>query len=179
MAISPSFTASQPIGQPSQIKLTDTSTGTDVTITTRRVFFIDAYGNFLVQDGTGTDYEVWTDFPGTTTITLDILSKDYALIIKVQWLTSGGTVVNEVIHDVQGFTYYNEQFDYQLTQLLSGNPLLINDGGFFNEKSTLRTDIDSGNQAIEQALDQYGAQQCYDRATDLRLNSQYVFNGNN
>ena len=77
-----------------------------------------------------------------------------------------------------GFTEYNEMFDYGLTQMLTANPLLINDNDYFPHKSDLRTSIDSGNQAIIYAQDLFAAQQCYDRATNLRLSSQYYFNIN-
>jgi hypothetical protein len=73
---------------------------------------------------------------------------------------------------------YNETFDYQLTQVLTGNPLVINDNNFFPNKSDLRVNIDGGNQAIFFATDLFSAQQCYDRATNLRLGSQYYFNAN-
>ena len=177
MALTVNFTATQTLGEPSEINFTDTSTGTDVAVVTRRIFTRTPAGEFLVEDGTATQYEVWGDFPTTTTKTLDVLDKDYATTITVQWLD----VSNNVLYDktlIRGFTLYNESFDYGLTQLLSGNPLLINDDDFFTNKSDLRTEIDSGNQAIERASDPFGAQQCYDRATNLRLNSQYFFNGN-
>lgn len=121
MALTPNFSASQVEGAPSEIVLTDTSTGSDVTITQRRVYLRTPLGEFLVEEGTSEDYEVWSGFPGTTSITLDVLDKDYALTITVQWLTAGGTVVYDKTYLI-GFTLYNEEFDYNLTQLLSGNP---------------------------------------------------------
>ncbi len=177
MPLTVNFTATQVSGEPSEIVLTDTSTGTDVTVTQRRVYVQASDGTYLVEDGTTTEYEAWGDFPADTSITLDLLDKDYAVTITVQWLTAGNTVVYDKTL-IYGFTLYNETFDYLLTQLLSGNPLLVNDNGFFNHKSTLRTLIDSGNQALEQADDVFGAQQCYDQATELRVNSPYYFNSN-
>lgn len=177
MALTQNFTATQVAGSPSEIVITDTSTGTDVAVTQRRVYLITASGEYLVPDGTTTDYVEWGDFPATTTITIDALTKDYALSVKVDWLN----VSNSVLYTKTtkyGFTLYNETFDYGLTQLLAGNPLLINDNNFFSNKSLLRVNIDDGDNAISFAGDLYAAQQSYDRATELRLNSQYYFNGN-
>jgi len=175
MSLTADFTTSQTYGVPNSINFVDTSTGTDNTITSRRIYLKTAANTYLVQKGTTTNYEVW-DYADLA-ITLDVLEKDYALQVTVQWL-AGTTVVYTKTYDALGFTLYNETFDYQLTQILSGNPLIINDNNFFPNKSELRTNIDAGNQAIYFATDLFAAQQCYDRATSLRLGSQYYFNAN-
>ncbi len=175
MAFVPSFTVSQVLGEPSELVITDTSTGTDAAIVDRRIYLQKSDGSYLVPTGTTTDYVDWPT--GTTTKTIDCLDKDYALQITVQWLNVSDAVLY-TDSSLEGLTQYNEYFDYGLTQQLTGNPLLINDNKFFEHKSNLRTYIDSGNQAIVEASDIYGAQICYDRATEERLNSQYLFNIN-
>lgn len=175
MALIPNFTATQVAGAESDVILTDTSTGSDVAITSRRVYIATSAGVFLVVNGTTTEYEVWSY--ANSANTLNVLDKDYATRITVEWLNVSNVVLYSKTIDT-GFTLYNETFDYSLTKNLSGNPLLINDNGFFSEKSELRTCIDSGDQALELADDLYAAQQCYDRATEIRLNSQYLFNAN-
>lgn len=172
MPLTPSFAVTQPVGEPSEVTITDDSTGVDAAITQRRVYLATAYGDFLVEDGTSTDYEPWA--LANSSITLDLLDKDYALLITVEWLNVANVVLYSLSQNV-GLTSYNEDFDYQLTQMVSGNTLLVNDANFYKSKSDLRTNIDSGNQAIERADDIFGAQQCYDRATQIRLNSQYYF----
>jgi len=178
MPIVANFSASQTPGDPEDILLTDTSTGTDVAVTQRRVYIQTAAGDYLVEEGTTTEYEAWDDFPSTTELTLtDILSKDFAVRIVVQWLD----VSNVVLYDktlYYGFTCYNEDFDYELTQTVAGNPLLISDNNFWGNKSTLRGFIDSGDNAITRNSDIAAAQQCYDLATNMRTNSQYLFNIN-
>ena len=101
-----------------------------------------------------------------------------AVKIVVQWLNVSNVVVYDYTISAEGFTEYNEEFDYELTQQMTGNPLLINDNKFWDYKSKLRTLIDAGNQAILNAADLYNAQLCYDAATNLRLNSPYFFNEN-
>jgi len=168
VAIVPNFSASQVIGEPSEVVLTDTSTGSDGAITQRRAFLRKADGTFMVPTGTSTDYIQWPY--ANASITIDALDKDYAFAIVVQWLN----ISNVVLYDKTiptGLTLYNETFDYQLTQMFSGNPLLINDDSFFEKKSDLRTLIDSGNQAIVFAEDIFAAQQCYNKATEIRLNN--------
>jgi len=172
MPFTPGFTIAQPVGEPSEVTLTDTSSGSDPTITARRVYFVKFDGDYLVSEGNNNDYEDWPI--ADTSKTFDVLDKDYALTILVKWMV-GSTAQYEDSEDT-GLTSYNEEFDYTLTQKFSGNPLLVNDNKFFSNKSKLRTEIDSGNQAILLAADLAGAQQCYDRATDIRLNASSLFN---
>lgn len=176
MALLPSFSTSQTEGAPSKVNFLDTSTGSDVNITQRRIYIVLSNGTYLVQQGTTTQYEPWNIAFASITLTL-LTGEDKAAQIKVQWLDVSNTVLYESIINT-GFTLYNETFDYQLTQRLTGNPSLIDDNNFFELKSELRTAIDSGNQCIARAADIFGAQQCYTIATKLRLQSQYYFNAN-
>lgn len=167
MPIVPNFTISQTSGNESIVVLVDTSTGSDGSITQRRVYLRKIDGSFLVPEGTSTEYIQWSY--ASSNISIDALDKDYALSIVVQWLN----VSNVVLYDKTinaGLTMYNETWDYGRTQMLSGNPLLINDDGFFERKSLMRTFIDDGNQAITFAADMFAAQQCYDLGTNLRIN---------
>jgi hypothetical protein len=175
MALTVSFTAQQTLGNPNEILFTDTSSGSDGTITSRRIYILLANGTHLVPTGTTTDYIEWSY--ADSTLTVDCLTQDVGCTLTVEWLN----VSNVVVYDTSiqsGFTLYNETFDYGLTQRLTGNPLLINDNGFWEEKSKVRELIDSGNNAIEFASDIFAAQQCYNDATLIRLNSQYIFNSN-
>lgn len=166
MALTPNFNTYQVVGQPSIIYITDTSTGSDVDVTQRRVYVRKPDGTFLVPDGTSTEYVPWSY--ALSSISIDALDKDYALVIVVQWLDS----LDEVLYDKEekaGFTLYNSTDLYQRTQKMSGNPLLINDDDYWERKEKLRECVDSGDEAILFAGDMFGAQQCYDRGTNIRL----------
>lgn len=180
MALTVNFSVSQQVGAPTDIDFEDTSTGTDAAVTQRRIYIRNSAGEFLVESGTTTEYEVWSGFPATTTITLDVLSAlvaGTATDITVQWLN----VSNVVLYDktsTYGFTLAGETFDYGLTQNLAQNNGLATDNKFFPNKSLFRNLLDSGNQAISLNSDIYNAQLCYDQATEMMDNSQYLFNTN-
>ena len=53
MPLTADFSVSQPLGEPSIVTVTDTSTGSDGTITARRVYIKDAFGNFIYPIVTG------------------------------------------------------------------------------------------------------------------------------
>lgn len=175
MPLDVSFTATQITAYPSKVVITDTSTGSDSNVVDRRIYLANQYGSFLTPSGTSTQYIEWPI--GSTTKIIDCMDKDYALLITVQWLDSGDEILYSS-DSLDGFTLYNETFDYYLTQMLTANKALITDNNFWDNKSTLRTYIDGGNQALIFANDIDNAQLCYDEATKLRVFSQYNFNAN-
>ena len=178
MPLVPSATAQSIPGTPSDVLFTDTSTGSDVLVTSRRITVTDYAGNFLVEVGTLTDYEVWP-LPLIDTIQLSLLPlKDYAVKIVFEWLNVSNVAIYDYTIDATYLIEYNESFDYGLSKRVASNPLLMNDNNFWLHKQQLRTYINSGNQAVVRYSDLYVAQQCYDAATELRLTSQYSFNGN-
>lgn len=175
MSFTQDFSVVQVVGYPSKIVITDTSTGSDGSIASRRVYLKKADGTFLVPSGTATQYIVW-DYADAS-ITIDALDKDYCLLITVEWLDSGGGQLYAKTA-LQGETLYNETFSYYLSQMVASNPYLMNDNDYFINMSALRTCIDAGNNAISIGADQMTAQLCYDNATALRISSQYYYNAN-
>lgn len=175
MALIPSFTVSQPAGTPDTIRITDTSvpiSGGDPSVTGRLVYLLKSDGTYLVPAGTTTNYVEWE--LQDSFIDIVCLDKDYALNITVEWVRVSNTPLSST--NIYGLTAYNEDFDYTLSSLLASNPLLVNDNSFESNKTKLRLYIDSGNQAIALASDITSAQLCYDKGTELRINSQYFFN---
>jgi hypothetical protein len=172
MPLVPNFTASQYSGTPSVITLTDTSTGSDVTIAKRRVYLLQANGTFLVPAGNTTDYIEW-DLVDTS-ISIDVLSQDSALSITVQWMNAGNTVVTSKTISF-AFTAYNETFYYGLTESQVANSNLTASTNWYQTKLILRVEIDSADQAITFASDIYSAQAALNRATFISTNQSYFF----
>ena len=172
MAISPSFTASQNSGTPNLIFLTDTSTGTDVTIAKRRIYLLQSNGTYLVPTGTTTDYINWA--LADTTISLNVLIQDTALSITVQWLTSSDVVVANKTTSF-AFTAYNETFYYGLTESQVANANLTASTNWYQTKMILRVELDSAYQAISFASDIFSAQAALNRATFISTNQSYFF----
>lgn len=172
MPLVPNFTASQFSGTPSVITLTDTSTGSDGSITSRRVYLLQANGTFLVPAGTTTDYVVW-DLVDTS-IDLDVLSQDTALSITVQWMSNTNTVVTSKTISF-AFTAYNETFYYGLTESQVANSNLSASTNWYQTKLVLRVEIDSADQAITFASDIYSAQAALNRATYISTNQALFF----
>lgn len=171
MSLTPNFTVSESIGTPSDLTFTDTSTGSDGTITTRRIYVQMADGTYLVQSGTTTDYEEWSY--ASSSITLTLLTRSVAANVTVQWL-NGTTIVytKTILYDFPLFDYV---FAYQLTQQQTGNPGIIRDTNYYNNKVKLLVNLDDSEQAISIGSDIYTAQECLDINYDLIQNQNYYF----
>jgi hypothetical protein len=172
MPLSPNFTASQNSGTPNLIFLTDTSTGSDVTITKRRIYLLQSNGTYLVPAGTNTDYIEWALVDTTTS--LNVLIQDTALSITVQWLTAGNVEVASVTTSF-AFTAYNETFYYGLTESQVANANLTASTNWYQTKMILRVELDSAYQAISFASDIFSAQAALNRATFISTNQSYFF----
>lgn len=167
----PNFSASQTIGLPDEINLTDTSVGSDVLIVTRHVYIQDANGDYLVETGTTTDYEVW-DYADSS-ITLDVLTQDTACNITVQWLSVSGVVLytKTILYE---FSLNADQFLLNLTLAqISSN---INAAGlsysksfYFNKMKLYVCTLDSAN-AVAIGSNIAGSQASLNRGTYLIQN---------
>lgn len=181
MSFVPNFTASQILGIPSTIILQDTSTfdpGDDADITERRVYLYKSDGTTIVYDGFTEPYIDWP-YPDPTTVQFDdLLNKDYALYVYIEWYDAVNEEAIATKSQYIAFTMYSDTFDYQLTQVLAGNPLVINDNNFFPNKMKLRCLVESAQNALSFGADITSGQICLDQATELRVNSQYYFNTN-
>ena len=172
MPLSPNFTASQNSGTPNLIFLTDTSTGSDGTITKRRIYLLQSNGTYLVPTGTTTDYINWA--LADTTISLNVLIQDTALSITVQWLSAADVVVANKTTSF-AFTAYNETFYYGLTESQVANANLTASTNWYQTKMILRVELDSAYQAISFASDIFSAQAALNRATFISTNQSYFF----
>lgn len=172
MPLSPNFTASQNSGTPNLIFLTDTSTGSDGTITKRRIYLLQSNGTYLVPTGTVTNYIEWALIDTTTS--LNVLIQDTALSITVQWLTAGNVEVASVTTSF-AFTAYNETFYYGLTESQVANANLTASTNWYQTKMILRVELDSAYQAISFASDIFSAQAALNRATFISTNQSYFF----
>lgn len=175
MPLTPNFSTSQQAGLPSDVIITDTSTGSDVAIVSRRVYLVNYAGEYVVADGTTTDYTVWP--LAQSSISIDCLTADTALTVTVDWVdVSGVTLYTKTV--LAGFTLYNETFYYSLTQgqaAVSNPSYILQDTTYFQNKSKLRCLIDSGDQAVTLGYDITSAQTCYDLATFMVTNQNNYF----
>ncbi len=151
---------------PAQIVITDTSVGSDPSITDRIITLYDVNGAVF-----GT-----FDFPLSVgaSITITALTQDIALNIRVSWNNVSGTSLYSS-NQIYAFTGHDEAFYYNLTQAQAGNPNIIRDNRYYNKKLELRVEMDSAVNAINVGWDLAGAQYCINRANYIVSNGGFFF----
>jgi len=173
MAITAIVAVSQSSMTPAYVTLTDQSTGSDVTIVKRRVYFTDSAGNYL-PTGMTTTYTEWNDFPTTTTLTLNLLTQDTAVHLRVDYLTVADVVVTS-FEDDYPLSEFNKQFFGYLFQQQALMPRIYQDTNYGSNLAELWINIIGGVYMVEGASDLAAAQNAMNIATNLRLNQNLYF----
>lgn len=178
MAITQNFTTSQVLGESSEIVITDTSTGTDVLVLSRRVYFTDKDGLYYNEDnltGSATSvYEEWTDFPATTTITLDVLNQDRALNVRVDWLN----VSNVVLYTkttLQDYTLSAKTVYINNIKAQSSNNSLKEHANFYYNLIRLLISIKEADDSVTLLADISSSQAALNRAKKIVDNPSYFY----
>ena len=173
MPLYPSFLVSQTSGSPSIINLTDNSTGSDAGIFERRVTIQKSDGSYLVPTGTATSYIIWAY--ANPAISIDVLKKDMAVTITVQWVTSITATVLYSKPTLSLFTLYLKSYFYALTQYQASNKSITQNNNFYPNKAKLWVYIKGAETAIELASDISGAQNELDAGTQMITNEKLFF----
>jgi len=176
MPFSQNFTVAQTSANPAFIILTDTSTPPNdyatYNIDIRRITITDYLGNFIVPAGTTTNYIEWPllDNP----ISLNVLTQDMAVNIKVQWLDPFDVELYE-LNNNYCFTEFNKQFLYYLIQLQSMTYNIIQDNNYWGNVGILWTNIIGAINSVEIGNDIFASQACLNRATFMAQNQANFF----
>jgi len=167
MALTPNFTASNSLQSPSIITLTDTSTGSDVDVVSRRVTISKPFGGYLVPSGTLTNYIVWAY--ANSSISINAITRDFSINVLVEWLNVDDDVLYSKEYDFN-IIPLGELFNYKLIQSQVGQPNIISNITFYKNKSLLELELDSSQQAVIMGGDILAGQQCIERALSLKSN---------
>lgn len=172
MALTPSIAVSQSALTPQNVTITDDSTGSDAAITSRRVYIQTADGDYLVESGTTTDYEVWAY--ADASITLDVLTEDQCVEIIVQWLNVSNAVLYTYTNQY-ALSEYNKQFLVALVAAQGLTPGIVQDTNYSGNIAIFWTNIIAGINQVEFAGEIAGGQNAFNRATQMRLNQDLYF----
>lgn len=172
MPLSPAFTVGQSVTAPYNVVFTDTSTGSDVAVVSRRIYVTNSQGAYVVQSGNSNDYITWP--LATNPITVDLLDEDIAVNVLVQWLDAGNAVLYELDNDYCLREFNIQQFIY-LIQQQALTPGVVQDTNYYSNLSQYWINIVGANVMIEDASDLAGSQNCLNRATYYLTNESNFF----
>lgn len=171
MAFVPNFTVSQTPATPSNILITDTSTGSDPNITQRKIYITDSAGNPVMPAGQSGIYTLWLS---GASIILNVLTEDQALTISVKWADQFGYVLYQKTSNYC-FSQFNQQYFYYLIQVQSQTYNIIQDNRYWQNMATYWANIVGAIKAVELGNDIYGSQVCLNRATTMKNNANNFF----
>ena len=173
MPFSQNFSVAQTPANPQYLILTDTSTGISdpPQFDSRRIYIQDCFGNYIVPTGTTTQYIVWNLEDNPTSI--DVLTKDVAVNIKVQWM-DGSSILCELDNNYC-LTEFNKQFLYYLVQLQSSSYNIIQDTRYWDNVGIFWTNIIAAINAVQIGNDIFASQVCLDRASYMAENQFKYF----
>lgn len=172
MSFTPSFTASQSAASPSTVVFDDDSSGSDVSIASKRLYVTDNDGLPVTPSGTTTDYISWSLSTNPITVS-NLLPNDMACAVLVQWLDGGDNVLYELSQDFC-FAENNKQFFYYLLQQLALSPNVLQDSNYSTNLSNYWTFITGAINAVEIGDDLSNSQNLLNMATNM-LNNQALF----
>lgn len=172
MAFSPSFSIAQVGATPGYVVATDNSSGSDVLIISRKITFTDSQGNTVVPSGTTTTYVPWP--LATNPISINLLTEDAALSIRVDWLDAGGNSIYDLTQEYP-LTRFNKNNFVYLFQQQALTPGIVQDTNYFSNLATYYVDIVGGIAMVEDADDIANAQNCLNQATYMLNNQQNFF----
>jgi len=171
MAIIPNFTSSESLSQNNYVTFTDTSTGSDGTLTTRRIYVVLANGNWLTTGGvesTTEAYMTWSYASDATTI--DLLTESTSANVTVEWYAGTTMVYEKTI--LMEWDLYDYVFLFGLLSAQTSYPAINDNQGYWPNSFAMITNLFQSEQAVELMDDLYSSQASLDR-------NQYFINNSN
>lgn len=170
MALTPNFSSSESLSSNDLVTFTDTSTGTDLGLTSRKIFVRLANGNWLTTAGESTTSASETWAIADTTIVLSLLTQSTTANVTVQWLT--GTTVTYTKTILMEWDLYDCLFLYGLLSAQTSSPAKTDTQGYWPNSFQMITNLFQSEQAVELMDDLYSSQGALDR-------NQYFINNEN
>lgn len=174
MPLSVAISTSQIYGSPSLITFNDDSTGSDGSVAARRIYLTDENGDDIVEEGITTAYNLWSGFPATTSITLDLFLRDTAFSGRVDWVDSGGTVLY-TIPVLSHSPMYAKDYYIFLIKSQQSNRKLKDHANFWPNTLRLIGEIKFAYDSLNLMSDVSACQSSLDRAAELINNPANFF----
>ncbi len=172
MALTPAFTVSQTPLNPALAIFTDTSTGSDGSVTARVITITNSAGSYMVAIGASGTTIPWALV--TNPISINLLTQDTAVSCKVDWVNSGGTVLYTLTQQYC-LAEFNMAYLYNLIAQQAQAYPIIQDTNYWGNVAIFWTNIIGAQKAVELADDIASSQASLDRATYMQAKASNFF----
>lgn len=173
MPLTPNFSSSESLSTLANVTFLDTSTGSDVGLTGRKIFCRLANGNWLTTAGESTTSasEDWAI--GDTSITLALLTQSTTSSVTVQWLTGAVVTYTKTILTI--WDLYDYVFAFELIQSQTATPGIIQDDNYYQNFFKFITNLWSAEAAVTYGDDLYSSQSALNVNQNLINNESMYF----
>lgn len=167
------FSATESLGIPEQITLSDTTISPDPGLTSRRVSFRLANGNWLTTAGESSTiaYETWPI--ADASLTLNLLSRSTTTNITVEWLT--GSTATGISTVLNCFSLFDYLFAYSLIGAQTSSPGIIQDANYYSNFSAFIVNLFCAEIATSIGDDLYSSQAAFNRNYIMEQNENDFF----
>lgn len=173
MALVPNFSSSESLSQNNYVTFTDTSTGSDGTLTNRKIFVVLANGNWLTTGGVQSTTEASMDWSySDASITIDLLTNSTSANVTVKWYAGSTKVYDKTI--LMEWDLYDYVFLFGLLSAQTSYPAVNANQGYWPNSFAMVTNLFQSEQAVELMDDLYSSQGALDR-NQYFINNQNLF----
>lgn len=173
MALTPNFSASESLSNLDQVTFLDTSTGSDVGLTVRRISILLANGNWLNTSGESTTivYEAWPI--ADASIVLSLLTSSTTASVTVDWMT--GAVVTYTKTILTEWDLYDYVFGFGELSNQTATPGIIQDSNYYGNFFAFITNIWCSESAVLYGDDLYSSQAALNVNQNMINNESFYF----
>lgn len=173
MPLVPNFSSSESLAYPNLITFTDTSTGTNLSLTTRRIYCRLANGNYLTTAGESATsaYESWSY--SDASIELDLLTQSTTASVTVEWYAGATLTYSKTI--LMEWDLYDYLFAFGLIQNQTSSPGIIQDQSYYSNFFAFITNIWNSEAAVTYGDDLYSSQGALNINQNMITNASKYF----
>jgi len=169
--LTPNFSATESLSTLANVTFLDTSTGSDVGLTSRKIFVRLANGSWLTTAGESTTSASETWAIGDVSITLALLTQSTVANVTIQWLTGSSVTYTKTTLTI--WDLYDYVFAFGLIQSQTATPTIISDVSYYSKFFEFITNLWSAESAVTYGSDLYSS------ASALSKNQYLIDNANN
>ena len=173
MPLSPNFSTSESLSTLENVTFLDTSTGSDVGLTSRRISVLLANGNYLTAAGESTTIAYITWPIADLSLVVDLLTSSTTARVTVDWLTGSTVTYTKTL--LQEWDLYDYVFAFQQGSNMTANPGIIQDQNYYSNFFAFITNIWNSENAVEVGDDLYSSQGALDVNQNMINNSSLYF----
>lgn len=162
MPLTPNFSTSESLSSNNLITFVDSSTGSDISLTSRRVAILLANGKWLDTGGSESTtivYHTWDI--GDTSVELNLLTKSTVGNVTVDWMTGATATYTKTI--LCEWDLYDYCFLFGLLSAQTSYPARTDNQGYWQDSFKMITNLFQSEQAVELMDDLYSSSAALDR----------------